>query len=270
MNLKSGWKTSEFWLAIVSSVVALFVVVGLVEPSNQGTIEGALAAAVTAVFALFANGQIVRDYIAARLELKAGTPKEPTDTPAESGGTPLVLPFLFAAVLVAWAMGGSVQAAEPTTRTAWLPWRERVEQDMRAERERNDRLLELLAQRQQQLAPQAAPAPQIIYLSPPRQDIPLGGPPRQDIPLGGPPKQDIPLGGPPKQDVPIGGPPKQDMPLGGPPRQELEPGPPGAQRQQIPIGEARPVPGPGTVRPEAAPQRFQGSKYTRALYQGGK
>lgn len=121
---------------------------------------------------------------------------------------------------------------------ALLPWRNRVEQELRQRSQppapsTDPALLALLqqisAQQQQILALLArqgqAQPPQVIVLGgPPRQDIPLGGMPRQEIPLGGPPRQDIPLGTPPKQDVPLGRPPSQQIPLGGAPPQQILPG----------------------------------------------
>lgn len=261
--VKPGWQTTEFWATIAAQVVAMLVAFGVINPGSAAGVEAHVTAAVAGVFALVALFSMVKKYIESRTDLKLH--QEGSQPP--SGGP--LLPLLIIAAVSLCLLYPSAAFAQQPVKTAWLPWRDRIERDIRENRERqqqpqqNDQLLQALiaALSRPQPAPQA---PQIIYLNPPRQDIPLGGPPRQDIPLGGPPRQDIPIGGPPKQDVPLGGPPRQELPLGGPPKQDIDPGRPGEQRQQIPIGEQRPLaPIPGEARPPA-PAGFQ--RYQQALY----
>lgn len=258
--VKPGWKTTEFWATITAQVVAMLVAFGVINPGSAAGVEAHVASAVAGVFALVALFSMVKRYIDSRTELKSKEAAPGSGTPL----TPLLILLAFG-LLLCWP---SAALAQQPVKTSWLPWRDRVERDIRELREsqrqqpqqQNDQLMQALIASLNR--PQAQP--QIIILSPPRQDIPLGGPPRQEIPLGGPPRQDIPIGGPPKQDVPLGGPPKQELPLGGPPRQQIDPGRPGEQRQQIPIGEQRPLaPVPGEARP-GQPSGFQ--RYQQALY----
>lgn len=149
---------------------------------------------------------------------------------------------------------------------AWLPWRTRMEADLRAERDRNSRLMEQLIAQRNQPAPQVQPAPQIFVLpgpSAPQQQLPLGGPPQQQLPIPGAPQQQLPIPGPPQQQLPIPGAPQQQLPQPGPPQQLLPPG--GAPQQQLGPGQARPSPitPQGEARPspltppgEARPQQF--------------
>lgn len=68
--VKPGWKTTEFWVTIIGQAVALGVVVGIVQPSDQGTIADAASKAVQGVFALIVSGATILSYISARVRLK--------------------------------------------------------------------------------------------------------------------------------------------------------------------------------------------------------
>ena len=267
--LKPGWKTTEFWAAAGSQLVALLVAIGAIGSADGENLTKALTGAVVGVFAFVASGLVLTRYIAARADLKIAWLQESAASPAEE--LPPVVPGsgirgMGLAVAACLVLATATSAQQPGTPASILPWRQGIERKMDQQTQQMSQALQQIAANQQQIIgllsqrqqPQylpapATPAPQIIVLGPPLQQIPLGGPPRQDVPLGGPPRQDIPLGGPPRQDVPLGGPPRQDVPLGGPPRQQIDPGRPVPPAMQIPLGppgDVKPLPpGPGEVKP---------------------
>ena len=197
MNVKPGWRTSEFWTTLVSQALGLLTAVGLVTSQDAGTLQGALGQCVAAVFLLLANGWVVVRYIQARVTVKTGG----VSPPAGGGDWPNVLP-LFLAALVLFA------SASPA-RAQVLPWRRQVEQ----------RLKNLEAQQRQSPAP--APAPQIIVVPAPLQQLPIAGEPKQVLPIQGDPRQQLPIQGAPKQQLPIPGNPQQQLPIQGLPQQQL-------------------------------------------------
>lgn len=252
--MKQGIYTSEFWIALAGQVLAILVVAGVISPADRESLGGAVTNTITAVATIAATFGVIRAYIRSRTALKDRALAGTTGAPAPDRPPPPVLPVVLAFLLLpAWAAAQcppdcpclpAVRTAAP--RATCLFGSGRAQMELLKEISANQRLILSLLQHPQPPAPVsppgAAPVPQVILLapqlSPPAQQIPLGGPPLQQIPLGGPPKQEIPLGGPPRQDVPLGGPPKQDVPLGAPPRQQIDPGTPALPKQEIPI--ARP------------------------------
>ena len=248
--MKPGWKTSEFWKSVVTQLIAWGVACHAITVGDQATLQQALTEAVVAVFALIKSAYVVGQYIKARGLVKAG-------------------PYMAILAGLLWFLQPSAVHAQcsqcqpvcqcgkeckcpKVEKTAFWRHDRVVEAELKAH---TLLLQQLVAQQAAMIAamqmhgmqPQQAPAPQLIVLGGPQQQIPLGGPPRQDIPLGGTPRQDIPLGGPPRQDVPLGGPPKQDLPLGSPPRQDIPLGPGLPPEQQIPLGKP----------PQGGQSRFQ-------------
>lgn len=232
MTPKPGYQTTEFWIAIVSQLLALLMIAGVITPQDKTTLEGALSSLVAAIATIVASAWVVIRYIDARYNLKL-TGAEPTDSDDQP---PTILPLAPLALLAVLFLPAVASAQPPQTKDACLFGRHRAEPRQQVPQTDPALLqaLDQLAANQQALIaqlqrqPQYQP-PQIIVLGgPPYQNIPLGGPPLQQIPIGGPPKQDVPLGGPPIQQVPIGGPPKQEIPLGGPSK-ELFPPPQPAQ-----------------------------------------
>lgn len=69
--MKAGWKTSEFWLTVVSSVLAVMVVAGAVKPDESATLSQAVQTAITAVGVVVSNAAIVWNYIKSRTDAKA-------------------------------------------------------------------------------------------------------------------------------------------------------------------------------------------------------
>lgn len=242
--MKPGYKTTEFWVTLISQALSVLVLLRIITPQDETTLGGALTNAVAAVFALLTSAKVVGDYLRSRTALKqaassardsedgsaGASPSRTSAEPASAG----VLPIIVLAVLGLTFSAGPVTATEPQP-TCLFGWRHRDNNDdvvrlLREVAETQRLILQLLQDQRQHLAAPAGPAapqqPPVIVLGAPLQQIPLGGMPIQQIPLGGPPKQDIPLGPPPRQDVPLGPPPRQDVPLGGPPKQQIDPGTP--------------------------------------------
>lgn len=239
--MKPGWRTSEFWMALIGQALALLALTGVIPVGDQEQLETALANAVTAVFTILSSAAVVIRYIRSRTDLKSQALTAPPQRP-------LVLPLvLVAGLLLATPLPAAPPAQpacfgqrQPRTDPALLALVKQLAENQQA----------LLALLHQQRAP--APAQPLILLTPP--SIPLGGLPRQDIQLGQPPRQDIPLGGAPRQDIPLGQPPRQEVPLGP------------APRQNIPLGEVKPlVPTPGEAKPApAALQKYLGVSVPRS------
>ena len=233
--MKPGWKTSEFWIALVTKLLAVLCVGGVITTANEQHMVETFTKAIMGVFSILAAAKVVSEYIKGRSSVKSSLYAPPI----------IVLGLLF---FPAMADAQSTAHHSALTRPTCLfgcrcGQGQRTDPAMMA-------LLQQIANNQQQMTQllqqfisqqhSREQQPQLIVLGGPMQQIPLGGPPRQDIPLGGPPRQEIPLGGPPRQDVPLGTPPKQDIPLG--------PGP----RQQIPLGPepSQPIPKAGSTQPQ--------------------
>lgn len=54
MNIKTGWKTSEFWLALISQVVGILVLFQLINGEDAEPLIEALGNLVIAIFGLVA------------------------------------------------------------------------------------------------------------------------------------------------------------------------------------------------------------------------
>ena len=277
----SGFKSSEFWLNIVAKIGIVLVTFGGMSQAASDQIASQLTTAVGGIFAVIALWQMAKGYTTNRTELK----KVVLTTYKENGEESQVNVFgVKHTIGLLLLLGLSLGFVCPAS-AEMLPWRDRIAKQLAA----HDAALN---QQRQAPAPIQAPQPQYIYLSPPLQQIPLGGPPLQQIPLGGPPLQQIPLGGPPLQQIPIGPPPLQQIPIGPMPLQRIEQGtpplqqiqqgvPPGQQAprpsfpqtqpqptiplQQIPLAPPAAAPAPTVpVGPPAATQRL--SQWAKALY----
>jgi hypothetical protein len=192
--MRPGYRTTEFWTTLISQGLALLTIVGLLTAKEASTLQDALGQCVAAVFLFLTNGWVVVRYIQARVAVKTARPE------AAPGGSPSVLPFLLAAVVLG-TMGSSAQAQ--------LPWRRQMEQRLRN------------LEQNQRTPPAPAPAapPQIIFL--PYQQLPIAGEPKQQLPIPGDPRQQLPVPGNPQQQLPVPGSPQQPLPIQGPPRQPL-------------------------------------------------
>lgn len=269
--MKPGWKTSEFWITLVTKLLAFMAVIGAIKTADEQNLAQTATSAIMGVFAILAAAKVIAEYIKGRSSVKSAAPL-----------------FLFALLLLpaqAFAQcqcgptcpagcqcGCQVVRKQPTNLFGNPAWQSQINQrlnqhdsQLQAHQTQINTILQthaqILAQQaqlmtllQQQHAQPATPPqiivlgspqqqqpqqqPQHIVLGGPQQQIPLGGPPLQNIPLGGPPAQNIPLGGPPAQQIPLGGPPAQQIPLGGPPLQQIPLGNPQQPGQQIPLGPA--------------------------------
>ncbi len=177
--MKPGWQTTEFWSTTIAQVLALLVLLGILTPADGQTLDEALGKIAAAVFTLVANGLVVVHYLKGRLQLKMGDKSRPTTG---------VLPLVLLGVLIFGLFPVHTEAANQ--RTAWLPWRVRVEQQLKDLHNR-------------------PPAPQ--------QPLPIPGDPRQLLPVPGDPRQQLPLPGQPLQPLPIPGQPLQPLPIPGQP-----------------------------------------------------
>ncbi len=65
-----GYKTTDFWKAILCQVLTLLVVSGVVSPADGDTLAGAASNALTAAVALVANAVVIVQYIKGRVQLK--------------------------------------------------------------------------------------------------------------------------------------------------------------------------------------------------------
>ncbi len=68
--MKAGYKTTEFWMTAVTSLLALLVTVGWVTQADAQTLQQALAAMVVALGAVITNGVVVWHYINSRTDVK--------------------------------------------------------------------------------------------------------------------------------------------------------------------------------------------------------
>lgn len=68
--LKSGWKTTEFWITLAGQGIALMVIMGVIKPAEQATLGEHVAKSVEAIFALIVSGSTLLSYIAGRTRLK--------------------------------------------------------------------------------------------------------------------------------------------------------------------------------------------------------
>jgi len=209
--MKSGWKTTEFWQALIAQALALLTLLGVISAGESGALEEALSKCVVAVFALTANGLVVVHYIKSRLALKAmdmdagggdGNPdNDPKPTPIRS------LKSKAGCIALALVLIGGTQAYAQSL----LPWRSGVMQQLREHEQKLNQLH----------GPQQAPPATPIIVVPPLQTLPIQGQPQQAFPIQGSPKQDFPIPGTPKQDLPNEGQPQQQLPIPGQPQQQL-------------------------------------------------
>lgn len=186
--MKAGFKTTEFWMTIVSQILAILTLLGFVSAQDAQSLETALGQCVAAVFLFAVNAWVVVQYAKGRVALKrsqAGSPK---------------LVWLLA-IVVLGCLGGARLEAGPL-----LPWRAQIEQRLQDQQR-------LIAQ---WIGQQPRPQPPIFQL-------PIPGDPKQTLPIGGDPKQPLPVPGDPRQTLPTPGDPKQTPPPGGDPRQVMPP-----------------------------------------------
>ena len=65
--MKAGWKTSEFWAAIVAQLISVLILTGVLQPEEGDTIKDAVGTLISAGLSLAS----VFKYIHARTAIKA-------------------------------------------------------------------------------------------------------------------------------------------------------------------------------------------------------
>jgi hypothetical protein len=292
--MRPGWKTSEFWVALVSQLLALAVLLGVIPVQDRATLEGALATAVTAAFVLVASAAVAWKYMGGRVDLKTLAAERQGDHPAASARHMAVGGAFLPAVLLGLVAAGVASAQGPPAgfvKACLLPWRARVEWRLEQLRRQPppaatdpallaalQRLADLqaqtlpLLQRQQVPAPPAplpsGPPQQEVhhYYWQPRVELPAPGAPRIDLPAPGIPKIDMPTPQQPRIDIQAPGAPRIQIQAPGAPRIDLRP--PGEPAPAVPTPSLRDIPAPTMPRAEppapptpAAPTGYQ--RYTR-------
>lgn len=69
-EMKPGWKTTEFWIALAGQLLGLLAVLGVVNSEAQAALSDALTKAITAAGVVLANVLVVWKYISARASVK--------------------------------------------------------------------------------------------------------------------------------------------------------------------------------------------------------
>lgn len=70
MNVKAGYRTTEFWVTLISSAVAVLVALGVFTPAEGETASSAGAELVFAIFAMLAAVAPAVAYIYSRTKVK--------------------------------------------------------------------------------------------------------------------------------------------------------------------------------------------------------
>lgn len=70
MEIKSGWKTTEFWLSLIGPIVALLVTFGVITSDQSDEIQSAASQVVVAIFALISAVAPVVVYVWSRTKVK--------------------------------------------------------------------------------------------------------------------------------------------------------------------------------------------------------
>lgn len=68
--MKSGYKTTEFWLTLIAQIVPVLVLLGVIGAEQAETLQGTLGDAVKAFFALVAAVLPIWKYIDSRTQVK--------------------------------------------------------------------------------------------------------------------------------------------------------------------------------------------------------
>lgn len=260
--MKAGWKTSEFWLALVGPTLTALVLFGLISTETHKTLEAALGEIIVGIVGAASSAFVAIRYIAARESLKLAAKNEAHELAEQekykasaNGVLPLFLLALVGALSVASPLPAQSPPAPVVKYSALLPWRRMVEREqdrLHQERDRapqtdpallsalqkladNQALMMQLLQRDS--APRALP-PATPPGSPPAGPpaplvekhhyyyLPIAGEPKDRFPIEGIPKDKLPIPGVPKDKLPIEGIPKDKLPIEGEPKDKLPSAPP--------------------------------------------
>lgn len=262
LNVK-GWKTPEFWVSLLVSIVSILAMLGILSPNSLDQVKQYVGELVSAVFivigSLLGIWHIVKDNSNNDVNTKDHNVED--DQTDLSGVGKLAIGFVLCTMMYgtnayAQQLTGVVLSQEEMNRlieykreyTRTCLW-------LRYEKERGTdpkmmALLERLAAQQERMIalmerggmnppapvpPTPAPpaSPPIIIIPPgpgigtPRYELPPGGTPRYELPPGGTPKYELPPGGAPRYELPPSGSPRYELPPGGVPKYDIIPGRPG-------------------------------------------
>lgn len=136
LPVKSGWKTTEFYLHGGMQLLSFLVLIGFVNAGDQATLADSWAKAVAAVATLITSGFSFYSYIKSRTILKTNATgnvrdiMSPTSFHSNAAVLPIIALFLFAAPTFAQAPALRVADRPPIIETAssnvpayFLPWR---------------------------------------------------------------------------------------------------------------------------------------------------
>lgn len=68
--MKPGWKTTEFWMTVVITIVAMLAALGIVGPADRPGLEGALQQMIQSAAAFITASAALWKYITGRVEIK--------------------------------------------------------------------------------------------------------------------------------------------------------------------------------------------------------
>jgi hypothetical protein len=69
--MKPGWKTSEFWVALTSKLLAVACVIWGVSSADEQHLVETSTRTVTSIFAMIAAAKVLVSYIQSRAQVKA-------------------------------------------------------------------------------------------------------------------------------------------------------------------------------------------------------
>lgn len=87
IDIRPGWKTSEFWVKLVTQICLLSVLLFKIDPATADTLQSALVQIVEALFVIVASASVLISYINSRTQIKtaamqASLPHQPAEPPA--------------------------------------------------------------------------------------------------------------------------------------------------------------------------------------------
>lgn len=68
--VKAGWKTTEFWLTLIGTVLGVLVALGVISAQDMQTLEGAATSAVTGLGTVAGGVLLIWQYIRGRTAVK--------------------------------------------------------------------------------------------------------------------------------------------------------------------------------------------------------
>lgn len=69
-DVRPGWKTSEFWIKLVTQLTLLAVLLFKLDPATANTLQEAVVQIVEAIFVVIASAAVLISYINSRTNIK--------------------------------------------------------------------------------------------------------------------------------------------------------------------------------------------------------